>query len=127
MRFVTFRALNDAAGRAVAGVLVDDERVADLSHPSCKALLHGTAPSLQSFIEQGLAGWVQRLTGVSDGSRTPSWTGIGMLPRGKRRDRLRQITDRLVEELKTGFWWTTHAPRPSPHSCAKSDASPGDR
>ena len=27
-------------------------------------------------------------------------TGIGMLPRGKRRDRLRQITDRLLEEMK---------------------------
>ena len=60
MRFVSFR---DATGAPVAGVLVDSERVADLSHPTCRDLLQGTAPSLQVFIEQGLAGWARRLSG----------------------------------------------------------------
>jgi toxin FitB len=37
-------------------------------------------------------------------------TGIGMLPRGKRRDRLRQITERLLEELKDRVLaYDTHA------------------
>lgn len=58
MRFVSFRG---ATGAPVAGVIVDGERVADLSHPSCQALLQGTPPSLQAFIEQGLTGWARRL------------------------------------------------------------------
>lgn len=37
-------------------------------------------------------------------------TGIGMLPRGKRRDRLRQITDRLLGELSDRVLaYDTHA------------------
>ena len=57
MRFVTFQG---ADGRPVAGVLLG-EQVVDLSHPSCRQVLGGTAPSIQTFIEQGLAGWARRL------------------------------------------------------------------
>ncbi|HEX6362174.1 MAG TPA: fumarylacetoacetate hydrolase family protein [Albitalea sp.] len=57
MRFVTFRA---STGAAVAGVLIG-ERVADLSHASCRALLGGTPPTLQALLDDGLASWVQRL------------------------------------------------------------------
>ncbi|MEY2592434.1 MAG: hypothetical protein RI972_123 [Pseudomonadota bacterium] len=58
MRFVTFAGL---AGQAVAGILVGDEHVADLSHPSCLPLLGGTPAHVDSFIEQGLHTWAQRL------------------------------------------------------------------
>lgn len=62
MRFVTFRGRD---GRPVAGVLVGAEplaeQIADLSHPACTALLGGTPPSVDAFIEQGLQLWAQRL------------------------------------------------------------------
>ena len=61
MRFISFRG---ASGAAVAGVLVDDLRVADLSHAACAGLLQGTAPSLQTLVEQGLQSWADKLTGV---------------------------------------------------------------
>lgn len=57
MRFVSF---NGADGQAVAGI-VRGEQVVDLSHPSCQPLLGGTPPSVQAFVEQGLARWAGRL------------------------------------------------------------------
>lgn len=62
MRFVRFR---HADRRPVAGVIVEGDLVADLSHPSCAALLQGTAPCLQTFIDQGLGHWADRLRGVA--------------------------------------------------------------
>ena len=59
MRFVSFRG---GDGCPVAGVLVDDDHVADLSHPSCAALLDGTPPSVDLFVEQGLQAWARRLS-----------------------------------------------------------------
>ena len=58
MRYVSFSGAN---GQAVAGVLVGDG-VVDLSHRACAALLGATPPSLQTFLEQGLDGWTQRLS-----------------------------------------------------------------
>lgn len=58
MRFVSFRGPH---GTAVAGVLLGD-RVADLSHASCKALLRGTPPSMQALLDDGLDAWVRRLS-----------------------------------------------------------------
>ena len=58
MRFATFRGRD---GRPVAGVLVGADRVADLSHPACDALLGGTPASVDVFVEQGLQAWAQRL------------------------------------------------------------------
>lgn len=63
MRLVSFAG---AAGRPTAGLLLGDAdspqaRVADLSHASCHPLLGDTPPSLQAFVEQGLAGWAERL------------------------------------------------------------------
>jgi len=57
MRFVTFRG---TGGAAVAGVLLGD-RVADLSHRACRALLGDTPPTLQALLDDGLARWVERL------------------------------------------------------------------
>lgn len=57
MRFVTFRG---ASGRPATGVLRGDQ-VADLSHPSCSALVGGTPPSLLEMVEQGLGRWADRL------------------------------------------------------------------
>jgi len=57
MRFVTFRGTD---GAAVAGVLLGD-RVADLSHRACRALLGDTPPTLQALLDDGLARWVERL------------------------------------------------------------------
>ncbi|WP_295851359.1 fumarylacetoacetate hydrolase family protein [uncultured Xylophilus sp.] len=65
MRFVSFAG---ADGAPVAGVVQGDgdaAQVADLSHPSCRAVLGGTQPSLMAFVEQGLAGWVRRLGAAS--------------------------------------------------------------
>jgi ureidoglycolate lyase len=59
MRFVSFRGVN---GQPVAGVLLDGDRVADLSHASVAKVLAGTPPSVLAFVEQGLAAWAQRLT-----------------------------------------------------------------
>jgi 2,4-diketo-3-deoxy-L-fuconate hydrolase len=59
MRFVTFCGRN---ATPVAGVLVGTDHVADLSHPSCIALLSGTPPSVNEFLEQGLQLWSQRLS-----------------------------------------------------------------
>jgi ureidoglycolate lyase len=61
MRFVSLRR---AHGAAAAGVLLPDDRVADLSHPSCAALLGGTPASLERFIEEGLEQWRRRLADV---------------------------------------------------------------
>jgi ureidoglycolate lyase len=58
MRFVSIRAAGSAT---VAGVLLDGERVADLSHRSCAALLDGAPPSLMHFVEDGLEHWRRRL------------------------------------------------------------------
>ncbi|NPC58639.1 fumarylacetoacetate hydrolase family protein [Caenimonas soli] len=55
MRFVSF---TGAQGRPVAGVLCGDD-VVDLSHRACKALLSGTPPSVQAFVEQGLDRWAR--------------------------------------------------------------------
>ena len=60
MRFVTFRG---GAGAAVAGVLLGD-RVADLSHRACRPLLGATRPTLQALLDDGLGGWVERLSGA---------------------------------------------------------------
>ncbi len=57
MRFVTFAGQD---GRPTPGVLVGD-RVADLSHPGCRALVGGDPPSLLAMVEQGLSAWAQRL------------------------------------------------------------------
>ena len=57
MRFVSFRG---PAGAAVAGVLLGN-RIADLSHPACRPLLGATPATLQALLDDGLAGWVQRL------------------------------------------------------------------
>ena len=58
MRFVTFWGRD---GQPVAGIFGADDRVVDLSHPACAALLDGTPPSVDAFIAQGLEGWVRRL------------------------------------------------------------------
>lgn len=57
MRFVTFAG---PEGQPTPGVLVG-ECVADLSHPSCRDLAGDQAPTLLAMVEQGLAGWAQRL------------------------------------------------------------------
>lgn len=59
MRFVTFRGQD---GRPVAGVMLTADRVLDLSDPACAALLDGTPPSVDAFVEQGLDAWAQRLS-----------------------------------------------------------------
>lgn len=59
MRFISFRG---PEGLPVAGVLVDDERVADLSQPAFAAVLGTTPASVEAFVEQGLAAWARRLT-----------------------------------------------------------------
>jgi ureidoglycolate lyase len=59
MRFVSFRGPD---GRPVAGVLVDEDHVADLSHPAFRSLLGAAAPAVEVFVEQGLAEWAERLT-----------------------------------------------------------------
>lgn len=64
MRYVAFRGPRASGGMPVAGVLLDGDRVVDLSHASCKELLHGTPPSLQTFVNQGLAVWTRRLASV---------------------------------------------------------------
>jgi 2,4-diketo-3-deoxy-L-fuconate hydrolase len=56
MRFVSFKG---AQGQPVAGV-VQGEQVVDLSHRACHSILGGTAPSVQTFVEQGLAQWARR-------------------------------------------------------------------
>ncbi len=61
MRLVSFAG---PQGVPVAGVVLGTgtaTQVADLSHPSCRALFGDTPPSVMAFVEQGLAGWVQRL------------------------------------------------------------------
>ena len=57
MRFVSFQG---SAGAAVVGVLLGD-RVADLSHRACLAVLGDTPPSLQALLDADLSRWVQRL------------------------------------------------------------------
>ena len=57
MRFVTF---SGPEGRPTPGVVVGDS-VANLSHPSCSALVGGEAPSLLAMVEQGLSAWARRL------------------------------------------------------------------
>src|SRR6187455_1892598 len=57
MRFVTFRGIG---GAAVCGVLLR-ERVVDLSHRACAALLGETPPTLQALLDDDLDGWVCRL------------------------------------------------------------------
>lgn len=57
MRFVSFKGPD---GLPVAGILGAADQVVDLSHPSCQPLLGGTSPSVLAFVQQGLAGWVQR-------------------------------------------------------------------
>ena len=57
MRLVTFQG---AGGQATAGVLVG-EMIADLSHPSCRALVGGSAPSVLEMVRQGLPRWTDRL------------------------------------------------------------------
>jgi len=57
VRFVTFRG---TGGAAVCGVLLD-ERVVDLSHRACAALLGETPPTLQALLDDDLDGWVRRL------------------------------------------------------------------
>src|SRR5215217_1825319 len=56
MRFVTFRG---TGGVAVCGVLLG-ERVVDLSHRACAALLGETPPTLQALLDDGLDSWVRR-------------------------------------------------------------------
>jgi 2,4-diketo-3-deoxy-L-fuconate hydrolase len=58
MRFVSFRGPD---GRPVAGVLVDDDRVADLSHPVFHTLFGATPPAVEVLVEQGLSQWAGRL------------------------------------------------------------------
>jgi ureidoglycolate lyase len=58
MRFVTFR----AGGAAPAAGVLLGEQVADLSHPSCRALLGDTPPSVLTLVEQGLQRWTDRLS-----------------------------------------------------------------
>jgi 2,4-didehydro-3-deoxy-L-rhamnonate hydrolase len=57
MRFVSFAG---AQGQPVAGI-VQREQVADLSHPSFAAVLDGTPPSVDAFVQQGLQRWAWRL------------------------------------------------------------------
>ena len=66
MRLVSF---SGPQGQPIAGVLLGDPagagaQVADLSHPSCLALLGNTPPSVMALVEHGLAGWTQRLQGA---------------------------------------------------------------
>ena len=70
MRFVSFRG---AHGQPVAGVLRPDDRVADLSHASFAATLDGNLPSVDLFVEQGLARWAVRLAeaGFDEASLRP--------------------------------------------------------
>jgi 2,4-diketo-3-deoxy-L-fuconate hydrolase len=58
MRFVSLRR---NGGAVVAGLLLPGDRVVDLSHASCAALLGGTPPSVDIFIADGLAQWQRRL------------------------------------------------------------------
>jgi 2,4-diketo-3-deoxy-L-fuconate hydrolase len=58
MKFVSLRR---KGGAAVAGLLLPGDRVVDLSHGSCAALLGGTPASVDRFIEDGLAHWQRRL------------------------------------------------------------------
>ena len=73
MRFVTFE---DAAGRPAAGVL-RGEQVADLSHPSCRALVGGSAPTLLQMVEEGLGRWADRLATAS--FDRAAWRPLGEL------------------------------------------------
>ncbi len=50
MRCAKFVSFAGAAGPDVAGVLVDDQTVADLSHPSCAALLAGAAANMLALV-----------------------------------------------------------------------------
>ncbi len=60
MRFVSFRG---ADGAPMGGVLIGDgQQVADLSHPSCRSLLDGCAPSVLAMVERGLATFVARIS-----------------------------------------------------------------
>jgi ureidoglycolate lyase len=64
MRYVRFLDPARPDSAPATGVLLDGERVADLSHPACADLLAGTPPTLQAFIEQGLAGITRHLAGA---------------------------------------------------------------
>ena len=64
MRFVTFRDPAAAGGAVTAGVLIDGDRVVDLTHPACADRLGGTPPTVQTFVEQGLQAWAERLASV---------------------------------------------------------------
>lgn len=70
MRFVSFRGVH---GQPVAGVMQPGDRVADLSHASFAAALDGHLPSVDLFVEQGLARWAARLAeaGFDEASLRP--------------------------------------------------------
>ncbi|WP_326536356.1 fumarylacetoacetate hydrolase family protein [Pseudorhodoferax sp.] len=76
MRFVSFAGQD---GRPTPGVVVGSD-VADLSHPSCTALVGGAPPSLLAMVEQGLAGWAQRLGAARfDGAALRPLAGVRLL------------------------------------------------
>ncbi len=81
MRFLTFQPADGPSQAPAAGILTPDgERVVDLSHPSCAALLGGTPPSVMAFVTQGLAGWVQRLGDARfDGDALRPLAGLRLL------------------------------------------------
>ena len=59
MRFISLRG---AGGAPVAGLLLAGDLVVDLSHASCAALLGGTPPAVERFVEDGLALWQGRFS-----------------------------------------------------------------
>ena len=98
MRFVS---ITGSHGQAIAGVLVG-ERVVDLSHRACSALLGATPPSLQAFVEQGLDLWTQRLSAAKfDAAAMRPLTSVQLLaplPRpGKIVGAAFNFTDALAE------------------------------
>lgn len=58
MRFVTF--LNSQQ-QAVAGVIVDQEKVLDLSHPFYQSYLQATRAEVMSFLREGIDLWASRI------------------------------------------------------------------
>jgi 2,4-diketo-3-deoxy-L-fuconate hydrolase len=80
MRFVTFRSgRHDANGSTDrVGVVVGDQ-MADLSHPACTAMTGGRSPSLLRMIEEGLAGWADRLAGPFPSESLRPLAGVRLL------------------------------------------------
>ncbi len=65
MRFISMRGADGADGTdgaPVAGLLLANDQVVDLSHASCAALLGGTPAAVERFVEGGLSNWQRRFS-----------------------------------------------------------------